>query len=81
MVLIRSSLVPAVLNRCTGSRSRGSLWTAGGSSGGGVGLRGYGEISHWIPIVSSCVLFPLVLLICRPSKTEDGASRQLKWTP
>jgi len=48
---------------------------------GGAGLLGYGETSRWISIFSSCALFPLVVILCWPRKTEDGTSGLLKSSP
>jgi len=35
---------------------------------GSAGLHGYGDASHWISVVSSCLLFPLALGLCWPRK-------------
>src|SRR5271157_6037607 len=40
-----------------------------------AGLQGYGEASRWMSIFSSCALFPVVVILCWPRKTERGASR------
>jgi len=42
---------------------------------GAAGLRGYGAASRWISIFSSCALFPVVVNLCWPRKTEHGTSR------
>ena len=39
---------------------------------GAAGLRGYGEASHWISTLSSCVLFPVVVILCWRRKLEQG---------
>jgi hypothetical protein len=39
---------------------------------GAAGLQGYGEASHWISIFSACALFPVVVILCWPRKTEQG---------
>jgi len=36
---------------------------------GAAGLRGYGEVSHWISTISVCVLLPAVLFLCWPGQT------------
>jgi len=48
---------------------------------GASGLRGYGDVSHWISAVSSCVLFPAVVILCwrsssslRVSSLKDSAA-------
>ena len=33
---------------------------------GGTGIHGYGAISHWISVVSTCVGFPVTLIACWP---------------
>ena len=48
---------------------------------GAAGLHGYGEASHWLSIISSCVLFPGVVILCWPRRTEHGTSRPLKQSP
>jgi len=35
---------------------------------GSSGLHGYGTVSHWISVISSCVLFPLALIFCWPRR-------------
>jgi hypothetical protein len=47
---------------------------------GAAGLRGYGEGSHWISIFSSCVLFPVVVILCWPRKIEQR-TRLVEATP
>ncbi|MGA2073543.1 MAG: hypothetical protein ABSH52_08550 [Terriglobia bacterium] len=41
---------------------------------GSAGMQGYGETSHWLSVLSLCVLFPVVLILCWPRKTEPTAS-------
>lgn len=41
---------------------------------GSAGMQGYGETSHWLSILSLCVLFPVVLILCWPRKTAPTAS-------
>jgi hypothetical protein len=48
---------------------------------GAAGLHGYGEASRWISIFSSCALFPAVVILCWPRKTEYGTSRKLNQSP
>ncbi len=40
---------------------------------GSAGMHGYGETSHWISVASLCVLFPVVIILCWPHKTERNA--------
>jgi len=40
---------------------------------GASGLKGYGPVSHWISVVSSCVLFPVVVILCWPRRIEHAA--------
>ena len=35
---------------------------------GTSGLHGYGEASHWLSIISSCALFPGVVILCWPRR-------------
>ena len=44
---------------------------------GAAGIRGYGEASRWISIVSACVLFPVVVALCWRRKAEHGARGDL----
>jgi len=44
---------------------------------GAVGLRGYGEASHWISVFSACVLFPVVVTLRWPRKAEHGTKGDL----
>jgi len=37
---------------------------------GSAGMQGYGQTSHWLSVLSVCVLFPLVLILCWPRKTN-----------
>lgn len=37
---------------------------------GSAGLHGFGETSHWISVLSACLLFPLTLILCWPRKAE-----------
>ncbi len=37
---------------------------------GSAGLHGFGEASHWISVLSVCLLFPLTLILCWPRKAE-----------
>ena len=48
---------------------------------GAAGLHGYGEASHWLSIISSCVLFPGVVILCWPRRTEHGTGPPLKQSP
>jgi hypothetical protein len=48
---------------------------------GAAGLHGYGEASHWLSIISSCVLFPGVVILCWPRRTEHGTGRPLEQRP
>ena len=41
---------------------------------GSSGMHGYGGTSHWISVVSLCVIFPLVIILCWPHKTELKAA-------
>jgi len=41
---------------------------------GSAGMQGYGETSHWLSVLSLCALFPAVLILCWPRKTEPTAS-------
>jgi hypothetical protein len=36
---------------------------------GGVGVYGYGQVSHWISLMSLSGLFPAVLIFCWPRNT------------
>jgi len=38
---------------------------------GSAGLHGFGETSHWISVLSVCLLFPLALVLCWPRKAEQ----------
>jgi len=40
---------------------------------GSAGLQGYGRTSHWLSVVSSCVLFPVVFVLCWPRQKEQRA--------
>ena len=39
---------------------------------GSAGIQGYGQTSHWLSVLSLCVLFPVVLILCWPRKIELG---------
>ena len=41
---------------------------------GSAGLHGYGNVSHWMSVLSACLLFPLVLVLCWPRKAEQMAA-------
>jgi len=43
---------------------------------GTAGLQGYGEASRWISVLSSCALFPAVVILCWPRKTGHGTRHQ-----
>ena len=40
---------------------------------GSAGLQGYGRASHWLSVVSSCVLFPVVFILCWPRQIDQRA--------
>ena len=44
---------------------------------GSAGLRGYGDVSRWLSIVSACLMFPAVTILCWPRKT----GRQVRQGP
>ena len=41
---------------------------------GSAGMRGYGQTSHWLSVLSMCLLFPVVLILCWPRKAKAGAN-------
>ena len=41
---------------------------------GSAGLHGYGEVSHWMSVLSACLLFPLVLVLCWRHGIEQMAN-------
>jgi hypothetical protein len=41
---------------------------------GSSGMQGYGQTSHRLSVMSACVLFPVVLMLSWPRKTQPGAN-------
>ena len=41
---------------------------------GSAGMQGYGATSHWLSVLSVCLLFPVVLILCWPRKTKPRAN-------
>jgi hypothetical protein len=37
---------------------------------GSAGAHGYGGVSHWLSVVSECILFPVVTILCWPRRTK-----------
>jgi hypothetical protein len=48
---------------------------------GGSGMHGYGNVSHWLSVVSVCILFPVVTVICwlrLPKDVSGGPVLQVR---
>lgn len=45
---------------------------------GSSGMRGYGPVSHWISVVSVCVVFPLATVLCWPRKVVRSAKLEVE---
>jgi len=48
---------------------------------GSAGLRGFGEASHWISVLSVCLLFPLTLILCWPRKAKPMTNARVASLP